>query len=182
MRTALTILVFLAALLAPLFVRWFRLRRWGLPVRVVVDPDDPRPEAVAGYLAEIARRLDERPGNLRVVFDGRNVRNRAVSLDVDADRALRVKVDGHRPHRLDLRGRWIPDHPVPLDLRRAVLYVKPVDANRFRVATSVPFSAPVVLHACASLVAAAGLVWLQPEALATALGWALGCLVASRGR
>ena len=182
MQAVPAILVFTAARLAPLFVRWMQLRRWGLPVRVVVDPDDPRPEAVAGYFAEIARHLDERPGNLRVVVDGRNVRGRAIVLDIDPDRALRVKVDGHRSHRLDLRGRWIPDHPVPLDLRRAVLYVKPVDANRFRVATSVPFALPVAVHVCASLLAVAGLVWLRPEALAAALGWALGCLAASRGR
>ena len=76
-------------------------------MRVVVDPEDPKPSDIAGYLAEIAKRLDERPERMRIVFDGRNVRKRAISLDVETDHALRVTVEGHRASRVDLRGRWI---------------------------------------------------------------------------
>ena len=182
MRTVLSISVFLAALLAPPVFCWLRARRWGERVLVRVDPADPLPADIAGYLAEIARSLDAQPRPLRVVFDGRNAAKRAIRLDLGPDRRLRVLVDGRRPQALDLRGRWIADHPVPLDLRRAVLYVKPVDANRFRVGTSLPFAAPVAVHICASLLAAAGLVWLQPEPVAAALGWAAGVCLASRGR
>ena len=182
MRTLLSISVFLAALLAPLLFCWMRSRRWGERVLIRVDPADPLPADIAGYLAEIARSLDGNPRPLRIAFDGRNAEKRAIRLDLDPDRRLRVFVDGRRPQVLDLRGRWIADHPVPLDLRRTVLYVQPVDANRFRVATSIPFVAPVGVHICASLLAVVGLVWLQPEPFAGALGWLAGFLLASRDR
>lgn len=179
MRLALISALFLVPFAAPFLVLWARARRWGLPVRVAMGPDAPRPEDVAGYLAEIARRLDERPERMRIVFDGGGPRDRAVSLDVTPDRALRVAVDGHRPRRVDLRGRWIADHPVPLSLKKAVLYVEPVDANRFRVMTRVPFSAPPLLYVLCSLAATVGVVWLVPELVAPAAGLALGaaCVV-----
>ena len=172
MRIALILALFFAPLVLPLLAKCWRMRRWGLPVRVVVDPD----------LAEIAKRLDERPERMRIVFDGRNVRKRAISLDVETDHALRVTVEGHRASRVNLRGRWIPDHPVPLALGRRVLFVEPVDANRFRVMTAIPFSVPPVFYVACSLVATWGLVRLSPEILATAIGFAIGCTLAeSRG-
>jgi len=177
MRIALNAALFLACLLAPILVRAVRMRRWGLPVRVTVDPDDPRPEAIGGYLAEIARRLDERPERMRVAFDGRNAENRAVALDLDADGALRVSVEGRRPKRIDLRGRWIADHPVPLTLRRRVLYIDPVDANRFRVALGIPFRLQTGIGLCASLTATLGLVFFVPELLSAAAGMAVGLAV-----
>lgn len=176
MRLALISALFLVPFAAPFLVLWARARRWGLPVRVAMGPDAPRPEDVAGYLAEIARRLDERPERMRIVFDGGGPRDRAVSLDVTPDRALRVAVDGHRPRRVDLRGRWIADHPVPLSLKKAVLYVEPVDANRFRVMTRIPFAAPPLLYVLCSLAATVGLVWLVPELVAPAAGLALGAV------
>lgn len=179
MRIALISALFLLGLVVPPFLRWLRMRRWGLPVRVVVDPADPLPEDICGYFAEIACRLDERPERMRVVFDGRNSRNRAISLDVEADRALRVSVEGHRPRRVDLRGRWIPDHPVPLPLKKAVLFVEPVDANRFRVMTSIPFSIPMVVYVACSLLATLGLVFVLPELLAAAVGTTLGGILSS---
>ena len=179
MRTLLSISVFLAALLAPLLFYWLRTRRWGEGVLVRVDPDDPLPSDIAGYLAEIARSLDANPRPLRVVFDGRNSQRRAIRLDIDPDRRLRVFVDGRRPQALDLRGRWIADHPVPLDLRRVVLYVKPVDAKRFRVALRRPIRIPVSAYVACSLVATVALVFLQIESLLGALGFALGSFAAT---
>lgn len=174
---------FLGAFAVPFLLQWVRLRRWGLPVRVTVDPEDPRPEAICGYLAEIVRRLDERPERMRIVFDGRNARNRAISLDVGSDRTLLVAVEGCRSKRLDLRARWIADHPVPLALRRAVLYVEPVDANRFRVMTHVPCPVPPLVYVACSLLATVGLVRLSPGILAPAIGIAAGCaFVCLRGR
>lgn len=180
MRALVVGALFLAAFAAPFLLRWARARRWGLPVSVVVDADDPRPEALAGYLAEIARRLDERPERMRLVFDGRTRERRALALDLLPDGALRVSVEGRRPKRVDLRGRWIADHPVPLSLRRARLYVEPVDANRFRVRAAVPFAAPPALDVLCSLVATAGLVALVPELVALPLGLALGAHLAAR--
>ena len=170
--------VFILSALAPLFVRWLRARRWGLAVNVYVDPEDPRPKDVCGYLAEIARRLDERPERMRVVFHGRCSDGSSPALDLDKDRRLRVSMQGRRAETVDLRARWIADHPVPLDLRRAVLYVEPVDANRFRVMAAPPFAVPRFVYVLCSLVAAAGLVFFSPEPVAMALGVSIGCAVA----
>lgn len=174
MHPVLSFLLFTAALLAPLCAYRIRARRWGMPVRVTVDPADPRPQDICGYLAEIAQRLDARPERLRVVFDGRNAGRRAIALDVDADRRLRVSVGGCRPKSVDLRGRWIPDHPVPLDLRDVVLYVEPVDANRFRVLSAPPFAVPVAVSLACALAATVGAVLLCLPLVATAAGIALG--------
>lgn len=175
MRIALILVLALVSFLVPLLVKWWKMRHWGLPVRVVVDPGNPRPEDIAGYLAEVARRLDERPERMRIVFEGRTAQNHGISLDIGPDRALCVKVDGRRPKRVDLRGRWIADHPVPISLRHTVLYIEPVEANRFRVMTSIPFSAPTVLYVLCSLAATWGLVRLSPEILAPVIGFAIGC-------
>ena len=82
MRIALDIALFAACAAIPLAVRWWRLRRWGLPVRIAVDPDDPSPKAIAGYLAEVACRLDERPERMRVMFDGANAARSSITLEI----------------------------------------------------------------------------------------------------
>ena len=184
MRIALDIALFAACAALPLAVRWWRLRRWGLPVRIAVDPDDPAPKAIAGYLAEVACRLDERPERMRVVFDGANAARSSITLDFTPAGEMVVSVDGHRPKKLDLRRRWIPEHPVPLVLwsrrrwRNLRLYVDPVDSNRFRVMTAPPFVVPRFVYVLCSLVAAAGLVFFSPEPVAMALGVSIGCAVA----
>lgn len=180
MRTALTVFLFVVAALAPFVVAGWRRRRWGLPVRVWVDPDDPRPNDIAHYLAEIAQRLDAQPERMRLVFDGRNAQNKEISLDVTSARTLSVRVAGHRAKTVDLRARWIADHPVPLDLRRAVLYIEPVDANRFRVMSVPPFAPPAAVYVACSLVATLGLVFLVPELVAPALGLPLGAALENR--
>lgn len=185
-RLAAAAVVFVLSALAPFLLLLLRARRWGLAVHVYVDRDDPRPKDICGYLAEIARRLDERPERMRVTFDGRNREGRAIALDIEKDRRLRVTVEGRRAESVDLRARWIADHPVPLDLRRAVLYIDPVDANRFRAMTAPPFAVPGFVHLLCSLLAAAGLVLFAPEPVALALGASIGCAAAKaahcRGR
>ncbi len=105
-----------------------------LPVSIVVDPDDPRPKDIAGYFAAVARRLDERPERMRLTIEA----PRGTMMDMDREGRLVFRVPGRRPAPLDIRRRWIAEHPVPLDLGgRRVLIITPVDANRFRV--SVPF-------------------------------------------
>ena len=108
-----------------------------LPVLVTIDPADPDPSAIAGYLAEIACRMDERPEPMRVTFNAPE----GVELDLDDDGLLVVRSAGYAPKRVDLRRRWIADHPVPLKLserpflrffrRRARLDLIPTTANRF---------------------------------------------------
>ncbi len=179
MRFALIITLFVVSLLLPFLPMWWKMRRWGLSVRVVVDPDDPTPAAICGYLVEIARRLDARPERMRIVFDGRNTPGRAIGLELEPDRALRVSVEGHRPKRVDLRGRWIADHPVPLSLTRTVLYVEPVDANRFRMMRTIPFEISPIVYVLCSILATIGLVRLSPEMLAPVLGLSCGCALVS---
>ena len=106
-----------------------------LPVSITIDPEDPRPKDIAEYFAAVARRLDEHPEPMRLVVEA----PRGVVMDIDREGRLVFKVPGRRPVPLDIRRRWIADHPVPLDLGgRTVLIVKPVDANRFRVSESLP--------------------------------------------
>lgn len=177
MRPGLIFAVFLLSVLAPVAVLWWRLRRWGLPVRVRVDPDEPCADDIARYLAEIAQRLDERPSRMRLVFDGRNTAQRRIELDFPADRTMRVTVEGRRAKTFSLRSRWIADHPVPLDLCRAVLYVEPVEANRFRVMTQIPFAVPLGVYVTCSLAATVGLVFLVPELVAVAVGVPVGTAI-----
>ena len=180
MRGSLISAVLGLSVLAPVLWHWCRTRRWGLSVQVRVDPADPRPEAIAGYFAEIAQRLDEHPQRMRVVVDGRNERNLAIALDLLPDRRMRVEVEGRRPKIFSLRSRWIADHPVPLALRRAVLYVEPVEANRFRVMSAPSFSLPVWAGILCSLAATFGICFFIPELVAVAVGIPIGAVLATR--
>lgn len=188
MRLAVSAVLFVTCFAVPFAVRWWRLRRWGLPVRIVVDPDEPTPAAIAGYLAEVACRLDERPERMRLVIEAANTDERAISLDFTPAGEMVVAVEGHRPKKMDLRRRWIPEHPVPLVLwarrqrRKVLLYIDPVDANRFRVMSAVPHSVQMWQYVGCSLLATVGMVGCLPECVAPALGLALGlCLEAHMG-
>ena len=148
-RIAVSVLACVLAAALPWALRLWRELRWGLPVRITVDPDNPSAEVLADYFATVARRLDEHPERMRLVIDGRTTAHRALTR--------------------------IPDHPVPLDLRSCRLWIEPVDANRFRVMDSVPFCVPGTVYALCALVATAGVVFFSPECLALAIGLAAGC-------
>ena len=178
MRLALSVLAGVFAAALPWALRLWRERRWGLPARITVDPDNPSADALAEYFATVARRLDERPERMHLVIDGRTTARRALTLDFLPDGAMCACVDGEKPKRFSLRRRWIPDHPVPLDLRACRLWIEPVDANRFRVMDRVPFCVPWAVYALCALLATAGAAWLAPECLAVAIGLAAGCLTA----
>ncbi len=176
MRLALSVLAGVFAAALPWALRLWRERRWGLPARITVDPDHPSADALAEYFATVARRLDERPERMRLVIDGRTTAHRALTLDFLPDGEMCACVEGEEPKRFSLRRRWIPDHPVPLDLRACRLWIEPVEANRFRVMGRVPFRVPAAVYALCALLAAASAVWLIPECLAVAIGLAAGCL------
>lgn len=186
MRLAVGAALFVACFAVPFAVRWWRLRRWGLPVRIIVDPDDPTPSAIAAYLAEVACRLDERPERMRLVIEASNAEGRAVALDFTPTGEMVVSVDGHRSKKMSLRHRWIPEHPVPLVLwsrrqkRKVRLYVDPVDANRFRVMSAVPCPVPAGLYVACSLLATVGAILVSPECLTVALGLTLGLWAAGK--
>ena len=178
MRLALTVLAGVLAAALPWALRLWRARRWGLPARITVDPDAPSAAALAEYFATVARRLDERPERMRLVIDGRTAKRRTLSLDFLPGGAMCACVEGEKPVRFSLRRRWIPDHPVPLDLRACRLWIEPVEANRFRVMDRVPFHVPWAVYAFCALLATAGTVCLVPECLAAAAGLTAGCLFA----
>ena len=182
MRIALSVLAGVLAAALPWALRLWRARRWGLPVRITVDPDNPSAAALADYFATVARRLDERPERMRLVIDGRTAAHRALTLDFLPDGAMCASVEGETPVRFSLRRRWIPDHPVPLDLRACRLWIEPVEANRFRVMDRVPFRVPGGVYALCALLATAGAVWLAPECLAAAVGLSVGCLTSRTAR
>ena len=176
MRLALSVLAGVLAAALPWALRLWREWRWGLPARITVDPDHPSADALAKYFATVARRLDERPERMRLVIDGRTAERRTLSLDFLPDGAMCACVEGETPVRFSLRRRWIPDHPVPLDLRACRLWIEPVEANRFRVMDRVPFRVPGGVYALCALLATAGVVWLAPECFTISVGLAVGCL------
>ena len=178
MRIALSVLVGVLATALPWALRFWRARRWGLPARITVDPDAPSAAALAEYFATVARRLDERPERMRLVIDGRTAARRALTLDFLPDGEMCACVEGEPPKRFSLRRRWIPDHPVPLDLRTCRLWIEPVEANRFRVMDRVPFRVPGGVYAVCALLAVVSAIWFVPECLAVAIGLAVGCLSA----
>ena len=175
-------LVGMLAAALPWALRLWRERRWGLPVRITVDPENPSAAAIAEYFATVARRLDERPERMRLVIDGRTAARRALALDFLPDGQMCACVEGKQPVRFSLRRRWIPDHPVSLDLRACRLWIEPVDANRFRVMDCVPFCVPGAVYALCALVATVGVACFSPECLALAVGLTAGCLTARTSR
>ena len=183
MRLAVSTVLFATCFALPFAVRWWRLLRWGLPVRIVADPDDPHPSAIAGYLAEVARRLDERPERMRLSIETTNSSGHTVMLDFTPMGEMVVSVEGYRPKKMNLRHRWIPEHPVPLVLwsrrqrRKVRLYIDPVDGNRFRVMSSLPQAVPAGLYVACSLAATVGAIFVSPECMAVAVGLALGLYV-----
>lgn len=141
-----------------------------LPVTVTIDAKHPRAKIIAGYLAEIAARLDERPESMQVTFKSPG----GVSLDLERDSRLVIHVTGQHPAKLDLRRRWIADHPVPIQLKGLVLYINPVDSNRFRVNNRRPIMIPPWTAIPLSLAASAGLMLAMPWLTGLAIGSALG--------
>jgi hypothetical protein len=121
---------------------WVIIRKqmWGELVRVRVNPEDARSEDIAGYFKEIAISLDERPRNLRLVLDGRNFEGKEVALDFTSKGKMEISV-GEDKTSFSLRNRWIPEHPIPLvfSSKPKKLFVKQVDANRFRVMSNIDF-------------------------------------------
>ncbi len=192
LRLALSAALMAASFAAPFLARAVKARRGWERVLVAFDAERCSPEFVARSWATVAQSLDERPRRLRAVVEPCGEVGRNVSMDWERDGRIAIRVDGTSVKRMDLRGRWIPDHPVPLPLthpghfrrrrhRKLRLFFAPVDANRFRVSLRPDFRAPAWLFAVCSAVAATGVVFVVPECLAAAAGLALG-LVCARVR
>lgn len=144
-----------------------------LPVHVWITERNAEPDELAGYLVEIARRMDEVPRRMCVVVES----SVQASLDVDpSDGNLVVKVAGAEK-RFSLRRRWLPEHPVPLEfgpphgarIRRTVLLADPTGGNRFRVRSCRAFSFPAWVYALLAASASVAVVTFNGIAVALAL-------------
>ena len=83
-----------------------------LPVHIWIREENARPEEIAGYFIELARRLDAKPQRMRLVMESAV----PVSLDFDPSDGNPAVSVGGGACRFDIRRRWIPEHPVPLQL------------------------------------------------------------------
>jgi hypothetical protein len=134
-----------------------------LPVHIWIREENADPQEVAGYFVELARRLDERPRKMRLIIES----TVPASLDFEPkDGNPVVSVCGER-YSFDIRRRWIPEHPVPLEFgrRQTVLLVDPVECNRFRVRSGRKIALPGWVYA---VFAASGMltaVTLHPAAI-----------------
>ena len=135
-----------------------------LPVHIWIREENASPAEIAGYFTAIAQRLDERPQKMRLSVES------SVSAVLDFD-----PLDGNpavtvcsETHRFDIRHRWIPEHPVPLEFGPGptVLLIDPVDGNRFRVRQGRRISFPEWSYAAFAISATASAVTLHPAAFA----------------
>ena len=148
-----------------------------LPVHIWIREENARPEEIAGYFIELARRLDAKPQRMRLVIES----DVPVSLDFDPSDGNPAVSVGDETCRFDIRRRWIPEHPVPLQLGpvpngegsvpkrrgRTVLLIDPVDGNRFRVRDRREMAYPDGwIYALFVLAAVAAAVTLHPAAVA----------------
>lgn len=160
-----------------LMLCWHRWKLRGFLPVAIVTREHPSSAEIAEYLTQIACRLDERPEKMRLVFTA----PKGIWLDEGTDGRLVVSQEGERAKKVDLRNRWIADHPVPLALKGLRLYVFPVEANRFRVAIR-PFALPLMGLAIATgalLTAAVYLACSLPIAATLGLwvGWGVCRLI-----
>ena len=138
-----------------------------LPVHIWIREENADPQEIAGYFVELARRLDERPRKMRLIVES----TVPASLDFDPkDGNPVVSVCGEKCS-FDIRRRWIPEHPVPLEFGKkpTSLLIDPVDGNRFRVRSGrrivLPGWAYAIFAASATLMA----LTLHPAAIVLTL-------------
>ena len=138
-----------------------------LPVHIWIREENADPQEVAGYFVELARRLDERPRKMRLIVES----TVPASLDFDPkDGNPVVYVCGER-YSFDIRRRWIPEHPVPLEFGRqqVVLFVDPVEDNRFRVRSGRKIALPGWVYAVFAVSGTLTAVTLHPAAIVLTL-------------
>ena len=95
------------------------------------DPATLSPGKLAGFFAEMFVLLDERPvpANLDIELPEANV----YSIDLDCGSVV-FSGGGGGPARLDLRGRYLAEHEIPLALgRKTRLSLVPTSGNRVKV-------------------------------------------------
>ena len=149
-----------------------------LPVHIWIREENSGAAEVAGYIVELARRLDERPERMKLVVES----SVPVSIDFDPSDGHPVVETPQGRARAEIRRRWIPEHDVPLAVGpsvrpdgharsgrngRIVLLVDPVDGNRFRVRRRIRPDASKWLYPLFACSATLAVVTLDPFAIAS---------------
>lgn len=139
------------------------MRRERVTMRIREANADP--VEIAGYFAEIARSLDERPRRLTLVLDS----TVPVVFDIDGE-GYSVST-GESTHPFSLRQRWLPEHPVPFRFGACrcgraevkILEIVPTTGNRFRVSDGVAVrEMPVWWILAATALAVTAVITLHP--------------------
>ena len=97
--------------------------------------DDPSPDELKAYFAQLFAAMDERPRRMFVRFDLRNCGGTSFSVDLEGGEPV-FRTDDGREAKACFRGRWLADHPVPLRMsgtRVTALVMEPAGENRVRV-------------------------------------------------
>ena len=138
-----------------------------LPVHIWIREENANPQEIAGYFVELARRLDEHPRKMRLIVES----TVPASLDFNPKDGNPVVYVCGEKCSFDIRRRWIPEHPVPLEFGKkpTSLLIDPVDGNRFRVRSGrrivLPGWAYAIFAASATLTA----LTLHPAAIVLTL-------------
>lgn len=134
-----------------------------LPVHIWIREENACPREIAGYFTELARTLDEHPRKMRLVIES----SVPVTLDFDPSDGNPVVCSRGETFRFGIRRRWLPEHPVPLEFGKGpvVLFVDPVDGNRFRVRAGRRYSLPWWVYPLAAVSGVVAAVTLHPAAI-----------------
>lgn len=103
-------------------------------VSVTMPRREPSCEALRRYFAEVFASLDARPRRLLVALDVRN--DAGVRFAIDFSRGELLLRSRGASLAVQLRNRYIPEHPVPLELPAsgvAKFVMTPAGGNRVRV-------------------------------------------------
>lgn len=149
-----------------------------LPVHIWIREENADPQEIAGYFVELARRLDERPRKMRLIVES----TVPASLDFDPkDGNPVVSVCGEKCS-FDIRRRWIPEHPVPLEFGKkpTSLLIDPVDGNRFRVRSGHRIVLPGWAYAIFAASATLTVLTLHPAAIVLTLAIASSMMFLQR--
>ena len=135
-----------------------------LPVHIWIREENASPAEIAGYFIAIAQRLDEKPQKMRLCVESFV----PVMLDFDPRDGNPAVTVGSETHKFDIRHRWLPEHPVPLEFGRkpVVLLIDPIDGNRFRVRNGRRIFLPEWMYVAFAVSATVSAVTFHPVAIA----------------
>ena len=82
-------------------------------VTIRIDSDDPSPNELKGYFAEVFSSLDAEPRDLLATIRTANDRGASVSVSMEEGEPV-FEIEGRTPVKANFRGRWLAEHPSPM--------------------------------------------------------------------